>query len=82
MNEVRTEHSGKFTITGHGQPAPDGQFIATFVVTEAVQDGEAEMKRSTGEKFPLKHLAIEAALKAGMEWLEHNRPPNSWEAKR
>lgn len=81
MDEGRTEHSGNFTITGHGQPAPDGQFIATFVVTEAMQNGEAEIKQSTGERFPLKHLAVESALEAGMEWLEKNRPANPWEAK-
>jgi len=81
MDEVRTEHSGNFTITGHGQPTPDGQFVATFVVTEALPKGEAEIKSSTGEKFALRHLAVEAALKAGVEWLEKNRPANPWEAK-
>ncbi|WP_062469145.1 hypothetical protein [Variovorax boronicumulans] len=82
MDEVKAEHSGNFKITGYGQAAPGGRYIATFVITEAHATGEVELKKSTGETFAREMDAAEAAIVAGRKWLEEHRPVNSWESKK
>ncbi|MDN8617813.1 hypothetical protein [Variovorax ginsengisoli] len=76
MEKIRHVHSGRFTLKGYGQAAPEGKFIATFVVTEHQGNAELEIKSSTGNVYGTDHEAAEAGLEAATVWLEKHRPVN------
>lgn len=77
MAKVETAHSGKFTLTGYGQKMSDGQFQATFTVTEHKGNSEEDTKVSTGKMFDTADEAESAGVDAAKVWLDVHRPVNN-----